>query len=156
MSVVFWWLLLIVGMGLMVLEMFLPGFGLPGITGAICILASIYFISYGNAALALTLVVSVVAILGLALTLIVKSAKRGKVAKSPLVLDTVSTKVNPNAELSYYVGKKGIVKNKLRPCGIADIEGVRLNVLTDGEFVDIGAQVEVVRVEGSSLVVRKL
>lgn len=156
MSVIFWWLLLIVGMGLMVLEMFLPGFGLPGITGAICILASIYFISSGSAVAALILVVSVVAILGLALTLIVKSAKKGKVAKSPLVLDTVSTKVNANAELAYYVGKKGTVKNKLRPCGIADIEGVRLNVLTDGEFVDVGAEVEVVRVEGSSLVVRKI
>ena len=34
-----WLILLIVGFTLVVVEIYLPGFGLPGITGGICLLA---------------------------------------------------------------------------------------------------------------------
>jgi membrane-bound serine protease (ClpP class) len=52
------------------------------------------------------------------------------------------------------VGKRGRALSVLRPSGIADIEGQRIHVSTDGQFVEAGSEVEVTRVEGSRIEVR--
>ena len=44
----------------------------------------------------------------------------------------------------------------LRPVGRADFDGVKLDVLAEGEFVDVGKRVKVVRVEGRKIVVRQI
>ena len=43
----------------------------------------------------------------------------------------------------------------LRPAGIADIGGARVDVVSDGEFIEPGAAVQVVRVDGNRVVVRR-
>ena len=53
------------------------------------------------------------------------------------------------------VSKKGETLSVLRPAGIGDFDGVRLNVVTEGGFIDKGQPVEIVRVEGSRIVVRQ-
>ena len=42
----------------------------------------------------------------------------------------------------------------LRPAGTADFEGVKLDVVTEGEFIEKGRPLEVIRVEGRRIVVR--
>ena len=42
----------------------------------------------------------------------------------------------------------------LRPAGAVDIGGSRVDVVSDSEFVSKDSQVEVIRVEGSRVVVR--
>ena len=42
----------------------------------------------------------------------------------------------------------------LRPAGIGDFDGVRLNVVTEGGFIEQGTRIEIVRVEGGRIVVR--
>ena len=41
----------------------------------------------------------------------------------------------------------------LRPVGTADFDGVKLEVLAEGEFIEAGKPVRVVRVEGRKIVV---
>jgi membrane-bound serine protease (ClpP class) len=43
----------------------------------------------------------------------------------------------------------------LRPAGIADLEGQRVDVVSDGEFIEVGASITVVRVDGNRIVVRR-
>ena len=43
----------------------------------------------------------------------------------------------------------------LRPSGIADVEGERVDVVSDGEFIEAGAQIVVSRVDGNRIVVRR-
>lgn len=57
---------------------------------------------------------------------------------------------------SVSVGEVGEVVNTLRPVGHAKFESGRLEVLSEGEFLQKGAKVEVLRVEGSRIVVRSL
>lgn len=40
-----------------------------------------------------------------------------------------------------YVGKTGVTTTVLRPSGIARIEGERVDVITDGEFVEKGVEI---------------
>lgn len=55
-----------------------------------------------------------------------------------------------------FVGASGIAVSLLRPSGTAEINGERLSVVTEGDFVQPGAPIEVVHVAGSRIVVREL
>jgi membrane-bound serine protease (ClpP class) len=52
------------------------------------------------------------------------------------------------------LGKSGRAVSTLRPAGIADIEGRRVDCVADGELLDAGTEVTVVRVDGNRVVVR--
>ena len=51
-------------------------------------------------------------------------------------------------------GKEGTTITVLRPTGMAEFDGVRLNVVSEGEFVQNGVKVRIVDVEGSRILVR--
>ena len=57
--------------------------------------------------------------------------------------------------LEYYQDKVGVAATPLSPVGMGEFEGVKLNVLSDGEFIDAGERVKVVKVEGKRIYVRK-
>ena len=76
-------------------------------------------------------------------------------AKAGLILKEVSVPEEAGDDLAYYVGKQGTARTILRPAGLGEFEGVRLNVYTDGEFIGEGAPIEVTRVEGNRIFVRE-
>ena len=55
-----------------------------------------------------------------------------------------------------FVGKEGETTTVLRPSGMADVEGIRLNVVSEGEYIPNGTKVRVVRVDGARVVVRAI
>jgi membrane-bound serine protease (ClpP class) len=61
----------------------------------------------------------------------------------------------PESDLRW-LGKRGRTTSPLRPAGIVDIEGVRLDVVSEGELVEPGTPVEVIRVDGNRIVVRTM
>jgi membrane-bound serine protease (ClpP class) len=52
-----------------------------------------------------------------------------------------------------WLGKRGTAASPLRPAGIAHIEGERVDVVSDGELIEAGEPVEVIRVDGNRIVV---
>jgi membrane-bound serine protease (ClpP class) len=57
--------------------------------------------------------------------------------------------------LDEYVGKEGESLTHLRPAGIAKIGARRLDVVSEGTFIDKGKRLKVVAVEGNRVVVRE-
>ena len=57
-------------------------------------------------------------------------------------------------ELAALAGQSGQSLSPLRPAGVALINGQRVDVVTNGEFIEPETEVEVVAVEGSRVVVR--
>ena len=55
---------------------------------------------------------------------------------------------------SALLGHAGIATSYLRPAGVAAIDGQRVDVLTEGEFVAAGTPIVVTRVEGARIFVR--
>ena len=49
--------------------------------------------------------------------------------------------------------RSSVAASLLRPAGIADIDGVKLDVVTQGEFIAKGTQIRVIKVEGRRIVV---
>jgi membrane-bound serine protease (ClpP class) len=54
------------------------------------------------------------------------------------------------------LGRHGTAHTVLRPTGVADFQGQRVDVLTEGEFVEAGRAIKVLRVDGHRVVVRSI
>lgn len=148
---------LVLGYVLLVVEFCIPGFGVPGIMGIV--LAVLGIITMQPTPLqALLVVVVYVALLCIALAVCLRSAANGRLSKSKLVLNEVATKAESgeNNDLNYFVGKAGVAHTPLRPSGIAEFDGVRLNVVSDCDFIERGESVQVKCVKGNRIVVSKV
>ena len=139
----------IAGIGLVALEVFLPGFGLPGISG----------IAFLTACIALTWFnVNGLAVAAIVISMALKSAAKGRLSKSNIILnETESSEAGYNAveEMDVFLGRVGVATTVLRPTGMADFDGVRLNVVTEGEFISAQTAVRITKVDGPRIVVRK-
>jgi membrane-bound ClpP family serine protease len=145
-------ILLVLGFVLVLVEMHIPGFGAPGILGILSLVAGIMLFAK-TAMEALVITIVIVALLCIALSLVIRSATKGKLAKSKLVLREVSVPTVSENDLTYFIGKTGLARTTLRPAGIAEFDGVRLNVVSDGEWIQNGKPLRVDRVEGNRIVV---
>lgn len=152
-------LLFLFGMGLLIVEAFMPGFGLPGITGCIMEIAVIVmtYIHHGGIA-ALGVTVCILAIMGIAVSLALRSASKGRLSKSAMILNEEedASALDVSEDLKVFVGKEGVTTTVLRPIGMAEFEGMRLNVESEGEFIPMNTPVKVQRVDGRNVIVRKL
>jgi membrane-bound serine protease (ClpP class) len=54
-----------------------------------------------------------------------------------------------------WLGKRGIAASTLRPAGLAHLNGTRVDVVTEGEYVEADEPIEVIRVDGNRIVVRR-
>lgn len=145
---------LVVGYVLLVVEMCIPGFGVPGISGII--LAVLGIITMQPTPLqALIVVVVYILLLCIALAICLRSAAKGRFSKSRLVLNEVATRseTQESSDLAYFIGKTGTAHTMLRPAGIAEFDGVKLSVVTEGDFIDKDTPVRVSRVEGKRIIV---
>ena len=149
---------MLAGFILLVVEMYIPGFGLPGISGTILLVVGIV-LKASNPMEALIIAAIVLVLLGVALSISLHSAANGRLAKSSLVLQDVSTGDASHVsegDLNYFVDHEGVTVSKLRPAGMAEFDGVKLNVVSDGEFIDSGRKVRVARVQGNRIVVKAI
>lgn len=150
----------LVGIGLLVLEVFLPGFGLPGIAGIILQVISIALIwmNYGSLA-ALGMTILVLAVVAIAISLSLKSAAKGRLSKSKIILhekESAEAGYNAIEDMNVFLGKEGVTTTVLRPTGIAEFDGVRLNVVSQGDFIPANTQVRIEKVEGARIAVKKV
>lgn len=145
------------GVVLLIVEAFMPGFGVPGISGIILLLAGVAMTWYEYGAMVgLGTTVAVLALVGVAISVSLKSASSGRLSKSDLILNDTETPPSENADMQLLVGKEGMVKNTLRPVGTAEFDCGKLHVTSDGEYVSEGQRVRIVRVEGTQIFVNKI
>lgn len=150
-------LLLLFGLGLVIFEMFNPGFGVPGILGLVLLAAGV--ITTAKTALeALVMILALIVILGIALIFTLRSASKGRLSKTLVLSDSLdkSSGYIGTEELESFVGKEGIVINNLRPSGTAIFEGKRLDVVSEGVYIPKDTKVRVVKVSGRRVVVKEI
>ena len=149
-------LCLLAGVSLLVVEVFAPGFGLPGISGLILTVIGVVITwnNYGAVAgLAATLIA--LALAGIAISISLKSAANGKLSRSALILNEVTPPVD-HEETDALQGKKGKTVTVLNPVGFAEFDGVRLNVVSEGSYLEKDKSVQVTKVEGNRIIVKEI
>ena len=145
------------GMLLLVVEGIVPGFGLPGIAGIIFVLAGTV-LAMGSLASAIASLSIAIIITTVVTIILLKLGFRSK------LLDRVILKAEHNKEKGYlsvdssdvYLDKVGISITELRPSGFIEIDGKKLDALSDSSFIPKDVQVQVFRVEGSKIFVRRI
>ena len=144
----------LLGLIFLIVEVFMPGFGLPGITGIVLEVASIvmtFFKHGGLAALVITLIILAVIAISISLAL-------RKLPKSSVILTETESAAEGYVavqDMEVFLGKEGLTTTTLRPAGMAEFDGVKLNVQADGEYIPKNVPVRVERVEGVRVVVRR-
>lgn len=150
-------ILLIVGFLLAAAEMIIPGFGAPGICAAICLVAGV-FCTADSLMEGAVVTLAVLALLGIMLSVILWLLSKGKL-RSPLILKEEQRKEQgylSSTDLNYLLGKKGEAATDLRPSGTGIFEGIRFDVQSEGDYIGKGARLEIMRVQGSRLIVKKI
>ena len=102
-------------------------------------------------------IVIILSIIAIAISVSLRSATKGKLSKSKIILHDVESNeagYRSTEDLEIFLGREGTATTVLRPTGMADFDGVKLNVVSEGEFVSAGTKVQIVRVEGSRILVR--
>jgi len=148
---------IVIGTVLIIIEMFTPGFAVPGISGIILLLLGIVFTA--NSFLqGLIIFLIILAILTIVLIFVIRSATNGALFKSPLIHkdnETADKGYISTSDMKVFVGRSGKAISTLRPAGTCDFDGVRLDVVTEGDFIDRGTKVTIIKVEGRRIVVSK-
>jgi membrane-bound serine protease (ClpP class) len=149
--------LYVMGLVLLLVEALVPGFGIAGISGVILVFASIVMIS-SSFFEAILLLVGTIAV---AIILIVALYRLGygkRIIKS-IILNTeqkneegyVSTK-----GYEKYLGMRGTVATPLRSAGTVIIDGNKVDAVSEAEFIDKDIEVEVIKIEGGRIVVKRV
>lgn len=151
-------LLFIVGIILMLVEAFVtPGFGFAGIAGLGALVVSIIIAS---ASVEQAIISLIIAFFGTVVLLVI-SFRFLKTRRmwNRLILRVRQEKsegyVAPEEKLTELFGAEGVTLTPLRPAGSAEINGMRIDVVSEGGFIPTETKVQVVKVEGTRVVVRQ-
>ncbi len=149
-------LCVIVGLVLVIIEMNIPGFGVPGIIGVILLAVGVV-LSADTLLQALIMIIIILAILGVALMLVLQSVSKGGLSRRLVLSDSLEDDVRFSAgsDLSYFIGSEGTAITALRPSGTVDFSGIRLDVISEGEFIPKNSTVIITKVEGNKVIVRQ-
>ncbi|GKV68041.1 hypothetical protein NCCP2716_05390 [Sporosarcina sp. NCCP-2716] len=150
-------LLFLLGAGLIVAEIFLPH-GIAGILGAVAVTASIILAGANPMYMAISVLIALaVAIMGM--VVIMKFfGKRLHLLNKVVLMDATDTESGYVSNVNHvdWIGKTGTTLTALRPSGAIEMDGERIDVVSEGSYIDKGKHVKIVKVEGSRTVVREL
>jgi membrane-bound serine protease (ClpP class) len=149
-------LLLVAGLALLAAELVLiPGSTVVGLLGVGSILASIY-LQYGDQFPTVAGVSAIFAGIGLGLMiwLLPKSPVLNRLFLQTSLEGNLASVGAGGIGVPSLMGRYGTAISDLRPSGTADLEGDRVDVVSDGEFITRGSPLEVIRVEGRRIVVK--
>ena len=147
------------GLGLLIGEAFMPGFGLAGILGIVLEIIAVYsaWLHHGLV-FALILTVVLLLVISSILYFTYRSVLHGRLSRSNLVLSDAEIPVPEVASktLSGYLGQEGTAATALRPGGLVEIDGQRVNASSTGDFIEKGISVKVTGLEGDHVLVQTL
>ena len=145
----------VIGSALIIVEAFIPGFGVAGISGIILevIALSCCWNLYHTVPTLLALL-GVLLLIGSAIFISYRSAMNGRLSKSHLVLKETEAAAEDSKQDSW-IGREGVAVTALRPAGQIEIGGSRLNAASTGDFIERGAPVLVTGMEGDHYVIRR-
>ncbi len=148
--------LMVIGLGLVIAEVFFVSFGILAVLAAVSLISSVFlaFTEYGQGTGFVMLTVAAAglpAAVYLALKLLPKTGLGKILILSGTELDMDKAGREPGIEK--LLGQRGRTISDLRPAGFARIEGKKVDVVTRGEMLGSDVPVTVIEVEGNRVVV---
>ena len=161
-------ILFFLGVALLVTEIFfLPGFGIPGLIGITLLLVSLFASMVGNVGLsfpgieymstaiwtmAITMILGILMMFSLA-----KYLPNNRMFRKLVLVDSTSKEAGyiSSDNKDRLLGLRGVAVTSLRPSGIALIDNERVDVVSQGDYIENGAPIEVVNTTSSRVMVKR-
>ncbi|MGX6442798.1 NfeD family protein [Neobacillus sp. K501] len=150
-------ILFAVGILLIFLEFFLPG-AISGTLGLAALIASLFLAGDNPLYMGISIFIS----LGISIVLLfimIKIFGKKMVLFNRMILFETAKKEDgyvSNVNRTDLLGSVGEAITMLRPAGTAVFHNERVDVVSEGGFIDQGAKIKVIKVEGVRIVVREV
>ncbi|WP_152392147.1 NfeD family protein [Paenibacillus guangzhouensis] len=149
--------LFVLGIILLVLELFVPSFGILGILGSGSLIASVVMAAFDTSSALVSLGIAFVAAVIVVIIVARIFKHRGIwnrfILKDRLTAEEGYVSAESHLELLH---QEGVSLTPLRPSGAVQIGEERIDVVTDGTFVDAHRKVVVTRIDGTRIIVREI
>jgi membrane-bound ClpP family serine protease len=153
-------LLLVLGTGLAVLEVFFPSAGILGFLSAVALLAAIVMGFYQGPVVGILILMGAVIGLPAVIVLGFKYWPKTAMGRRVLLMAPTSEDVLPADPekdfLKGLVGRVGRAKSKMLLSGVITIDGRTVDAVSESTPIEVGQAVRVVQVEGHGVVVRPI
>lgn len=146
--------LLIAGFILIGIELSMPGFGFPGISGILSIIIGIVLMAETvSDGIVMAIVSIIIVCIMLAVAMTIFSSKK---MKAPIVLDEDVKGEHGflnSSDLEYLIGKEGTASTDLRPAGKGNFDGIDFDILSEGQYIEKGTAIKISKVRDNKLMV---
>ncbi len=148
-------IIFLVGLICLIIEMFMPNFGVFGGIGLVLLVVGI-LITATTPLEAVIMFIMLLAIVGVVLSVVLHSATKGRLSKTLILKESLNKEAGfiGTEDLEYFVGREGVASTVLRPSGTAIFDGLKLDVVSEGEFIPKGSKVKIVQVSGRRIAVK--
>lgn len=159
-------LIFIIGVILLLLEIFvIPGFGIAGALGIILMVAGLFLslisslpvFSFSYLSPAIIQLASTFVMTFIVIFILSKFLPKTNMFKKLVLNTNISSHsgYTSKPDVPSLIGKIGKAFTDLRPSGTAIIKNKRVDVVTEGEYINRGAKIIVRKIEGSRVIVEK-
>jgi len=149
-------ILLVLGIILIIVEFFVAG-GILGLLGIGAVVGSLFLSGADLGHMSLSIAIALIIAIAAAIILFKWIGMDKGIFRHIILRESATTEhgyVSSENRLEL-IGLIGTTVTPLRPSGTAVFGGERLDVVSEGGFIDVNAQVKVVKVEGIRIVVRE-
>lgn len=149
--------LFLFGVILILVEAFIPGFGVFGVGGLMAVAASI-ILSAATAVEGMRILLYSFFLSAVFSYFAFRYFHRRGMLRRFVLFDAATRELgySSSTSLSHLAGQEGKTITPLRPSGTVEIGDSRYDVVSEGSFIAAGARVKVVKIEGNRIVVRAL
>ena len=157
-----WWLglaifLYVACAALLVAEVFIPSMGLLTICSLACLVGGVLIFFHHSVVMGwigvIVAIVMVPSLLALAYRILPKTRFGERVILSPPAPAT-GTAITDAAELEQLIGRAGRVLTTMRPVGMCDFDGRRVECVAESGYLRKDNKIKVIRVDGTQVTVR--
>nr|WP_318246255.1 nodulation protein NfeD [Bacillus sp. PS06] len=149
-------ILFVAGIVLILLEFVVPG-GILGFIGLGAIIASMFFATDDIGHMAISLLIALGITMVVSIILFKVFGKRMRILRKIVLSDSTNTESGyiSNVSRVELLGAEGFALTTLRPSGTALINNERIDVVTEGGYIEKNKKIVVVKTEGTRIVVRE-
>jgi membrane-bound ClpP family serine protease len=150
-------MLFAVGIMLIFLEFFLPG-AISGTLGLAALIASLFIAGENPLNMGISIFIAIGISIAVLFFMIKVLGKKMVLFNRMILFDSAKKEDGyvSNVNRTDLLGKEGIALTVLRPSGTAVFNNERIDVVSEGDFIDQNAKITVIKVEGVRIVVRKV
>ena len=152
-------ILLLLGVGLIILEVLIPSGGILSIFATAALIGSLVLGFMESKTTGFVFLAVIIVCLPITICWAFKLLPKTAIGKKTILAPVVETPQErgkagvSEQQFDKLKGKTGMTLTALRPGGIAEIDGQRYSVMAKGEMIDSNTEIVVMEIEGNSILV---